>query len=330
VVAVTSSNSKVAVRATGANGTAIYGSAIQVGIQGQGYVGVSGTIGSASFFARGVAGDGGTGTDNIGVYGTVNNGTGVGVSGVNSANSNKSFGVLGHTAGTTGFSSTANPGSSGVVGTDNGGSSSTNGVFGLSTSTIGSGVHGRVTQNNSSAYGVWGHDNGNTTSYAIYGNGQGAVTGNFSKAGGSFKIDHPLDPANKYLQHSFVESPDMMNIYNGIATLGADGTATVALPDWFGALNASFRYQLTAIGKSAPGLFVSAGVKDNRFSIAGGAAGQDVSWQVTGIRQDKWAQAHRIEVELAKAGAERGRYLHAKEHGKAASVAIDKLVVGAG
>ncbi len=27
------------------------------------------------------------------------------------------------------------------------------------------------------------------------------------------KIDHPLDPANKYLYHSFVESPDEKNIY---------------------------------------------------------------------------------------------------------------------
>ena len=42
------------------------------------------------------------------------------------------------------------------------------------------------------------------------------VTGTISKGGGTFKIDHPLDPTNKYLYHSFVESPDMMNIYNGI------------------------------------------------------------------------------------------------------------------
>jgi hypothetical protein len=329
VLAETTSNSKNAVRATGANGTAIYGSAIQVGVQGQAYVGVSGTVGAASFAARGVSGDGGSGTDNYGVLGTVNNATGTGVYGTNAANSNRSYGVLGHTSGTTGYGSTTAAGSSGVVGTDNGGASSTQGVFGLSTSTGGTGVHGRVTQNNSNAYGVWGHDNGNTTSYAIYGNGQGAVTGNFSKGGGSFKIDHPLDPANKYLQHSFVESPDMMNIYNGNAKLGADGTATVTLPDWFGALNDSFRYQLTAIGKSAPGLFISAGVKDNRFSIAGGEAGQEVSWQVTGIRQDAWAKAHRIQVEVAKAGAEKGRYLHAKELGKSATQAIDKLIMSA-
>src|SRR5262245_8440898 len=36
------------------------------------------------------------------------------------------------------------------------------------------------------------------------------ITGNLAKGGGSFKIDHPLDPENKYLYHSFIESPDMM------------------------------------------------------------------------------------------------------------------------
>jgi len=41
------------------------------------------------------------------------------------------------------------------------------------------------------------------------------ITGKRTKGGGSFKIDRPLDPANKYLSHSFVESPDMMNVDNG-------------------------------------------------------------------------------------------------------------------
>ena len=57
------------------------------------------------------------------------------------------------------------------------------------------------------------------------------VDGKLSKAGGSFKIDHPLDPANKYLYHSFVESPDMMNIYNGNATLDGNGEAVIQIPN---------------------------------------------------------------------------------------------------
>lgn len=127
------------------------------------------------------------------------------------------------------------------------------------------------------------------------------------------------------IYHSFVESPDMMNMYNGNVALGANGEATVALSDWFEALNRDFRYQLTAMGKAAPDLHVRSAVKQNHFTIAGGAAGQEVSWQVTGIRQDAYAKAHAIEVEVAKSGAEAGRYLHPREHGKPASRGIAVL-----
>ena len=94
------------------------------------------------------------------------------------------------------------------------------------------------------------------------------ISGTLTKGGGSFKIDHPLDPANKYLSHSFVESPDMMNVYNGNVTLDDSGEAWVALPDWFDALNRDFRYQLTAIGAPAPNLYVATKVSGNRFRIA--------------------------------------------------------------
>src|SRR5205085_2863796 len=60
---------------------------------------------------------------------------------------------------------------------------------------------------------------GKTTSgYAGYFDGKVGITGPLEKPSGSFKIDHPLDPAHQYLSHSFVESPDMMNIYNGNVT----------------------------------------------------------------------------------------------------------------
>ena len=48
----------------------------------------------------------------------------------------------------------------------------------------------------------------------VYIAGNLQVNGTVSKGGGSFKIDDPIDPSGKYLSHSFVESPDMMNIYN--------------------------------------------------------------------------------------------------------------------
>ena len=59
--------------------------------------------------------------------------------------------------------------------------------------------------------------------WAVWAQGNAHVAGTLSKSAGSFKIDHPLDPDDKWLSHSFVESPDMMNVYNGNVVLDADG-----------------------------------------------------------------------------------------------------------
>jgi hypothetical protein len=150
-----------------------------------------------------------------------------------------------------------------------------------------------------------------------------AVTGTVSKGGGSFKIDHPLDPENKYLYHSFVESPDMMNIYNGNVRTDGRGYATITLPDWFEALNKDFRYQLTVIDESDSTMPVFAKVvrkvAGNQFTIRTNVPNMEVSWQVTGIRKDPFAQANRIPVEEAKAPLHRGTYLHPEAWGKPAA-----------
>jgi hypothetical protein len=140
-------------------------------------------------------------------------------------------------------------------------------------------------------------------------NGNVQVTGTLSKGGGAFKIDHPLDPANKYLSHSFVESPDMMNIYNGNVTTDANGDAVVTLPDYFDALNKDVRYQLTVIGTFAQAI-IAEEVAGNRFAIKTSAPNVRVSWQVTGIRHDAFANKNRIPVEEDKPEVERGYYLH--------------------
>lgn len=140
------------------------------------------------------------------------------------------------------------------------------------------------------------------------------VEGNLSKSSGSFKIDHPLDPANKYLYHSFVESPDMMNIYNGNVVTDSNGEATILLPEWFEVLNRDFRYQLTVIGQFAQAI-VTGEVANHQFSIKTDKPGVKVSWQVTGIRQDAWANAHRIPVEEQKNARERGHYIHPELYG---------------
>ena len=129
-----------------------------------------------------------------------------------------------------------------------------NGVYGASTSPSGRGVYGINTSNG-------GH--------AGYFEGDVHVTGSLTKGSGTFKIDHPLDPQNKYLAHSFVESPDMMNVYNGTIILDAQGEALVELPAYFEALNRDFRYQLTSIGGFAP-VYIAEEIQGNHFKIAGG------------------------------------------------------------
>lgn len=136
------------------------------------------------------------------------------------------------------------------------------------------------------------------------------VSGNLSKGGGSFKIDHPLDPENKHLYHSFVESPDMKNIYDGVIRLDANGEGIIAMPEWFSALNRDFRYLVTPIGAPMPKLYIAEELQDNHFRVAGGQPGMKVSWQVTGIRQDPYANKNRIKVEEDKPERERGFYLH--------------------
>lgn len=129
------------------------------------------------------------------------------------------------------------------------------------------------------------------------------VDGTLTKRAGQFRIDHPLDPERRHLSHSFVESDEMKNVYDGTVVLDARGTAEIAVPDWFEALNERFRYQLTPLGQPAPELHVLHRMSGNRFGIAGGPPGAEVCWQVTGVRHDTYAQEHPMVVESDKEAA---------------------------
>ena len=203
-----------------------------------------------------------------------------------------------------------------------------------STDQNGIGVYGK--SDASGAIAVWGSSTSGIGGYFSSSNGVAGffvgnahVTGNLSvggtlsKAAGSFKIDHPLDPENKYLYHSFVESPDMKNIYDGNALLDANGEAIIAMPEWFEALNKDFRYQLTSIGAPGPNLYVAQEINGNHFKVAGGKPGSKVSWMVTGVRHDAYADAHRIPVEEDKSNEERGYYLHPTEHKQPEQMGIE-------
>jgi hypothetical protein len=207
----------------------------------------------------------------------------------------------------------ANGGPAGVKGL--GGSGDAPGVVGRGGGT-GPGVLG---QSNGSGPGVLGYGFLSGLAGQFVGNvtinGNLDVSGAITKGSGTFKIDHPLDPENKYLSHSFVESPDMMNIYNGNIVLDENGEAIVVLPEWFEALNKDFRYQLTTIGGYAP-VFIGTKISGNTFKIAGGKAGLEVSWEVTGIRKDPYSDMHRAPVEELKPEGQRGTYLHPDAYGQ--------------
>jgi S-layer homology domain len=256
-----------------------------------------------------------------GLYGFSSYGKGVfGISTVGSGvwgSSTSSSGVHG--------SSTSNL-SSGVVGVSTNG----NGVYGSSDSQSGlfgradcadcEGVYGR----SDNGVGVYGYSNSVTGNWAGIFVGNVSVTGTCCGAGaGTYRIDHPLDPANKYLIHSAVQSQEMIDIYNGNVTLDVKGEAWVQLPEWFESLNRNFTYQFAPIGAAMPDLHIAEEIKNNRFRMAGGKPNMKVSWQVTGIRHDPYAEAHPIQVEVEKADEERGKYLHPTEWGQPESAGID-------
>jgi hypothetical protein len=163
-------------------------------------------------------------------------------------------------------------------------------------------------------YGVFG-TTASKQGFAGFFDGNVEVTGTIQSGNAALVIDHPLDPANKYLQHASVQSSEMMNIYNGAVLLDASGEAWVKLPEWFEALNRDFRYQLTPIGAPAPNLYIAEEVSQGRFKIAGGMPGLKVSWQITGIRHDSYAEQHLVAVEQEKPSYERGYYLHPAAYG---------------
>jgi hypothetical protein len=148
------------------------------------------------------------------------------------------------------------------------------------------------------------------------GNFQGSinVTNTIFAGVKDFRIDHPLDPANKYLTHSSIESSEMVNIYSGNVTTDAQGEATVSLPDWFEVLNTDFRYQLTVIGQFAQAI-IGQKIANHQFTIRTNAPNVEVSWQVTGVRQDAFAKANPLIVEQEKEPRLKGFYIHPEYYG---------------
>lgn len=346
------SPSGIAVRGDSQSGTGVSGRSFD----GPGVVGKStsdtGVLGTSDTGA-GVRGSSNTGVNGAGVHGS--SPTSVGVLGESTNN----LGVIGLSTNFPGVFGSS-PTNNGVVGQSTsrngvvGGSTNGNGVVGASgngvTDTTGNGVFGTSTNGagvrglSTVTDGVQGHSfndfsagvsGGNSgAGFGIYGEnlasglagqfvGNVDVSGRLRKGSGGFLIDHPLDPANKTLTHSFVESPDMMNIYNGNTITDAQGNATITLPAYFQALNREFRYQLTMIEQFAQAI-VSSEIQENHFTIKTDKPHVKVSWMVTGVRQDAYANAHRLSVEDDKPAKEQGTYLHPEAHGQPKSKGVNQ------
>jgi alpha-tubulin suppressor-like RCC1 family protein len=151
------------------------------------------------------------------------------------------------------------------------------------------------------------------------------VVGTFTATTKNFTIDHPLDPANKLLAHSTIESDEYKNLYDGTVMTDADGLATLTLPDWFEALNENFRYQITVIDEAAPDVHfvrVASKISGGTFVIKSIPGNMEISWQVTGTRKDAFVKAHPLQVEQDKAGGQKGKYFHPQEHGQPVEMGV--------
>jgi hypothetical protein len=301
-------------------------------------IGVEGTAsGTASYGVFGWATA--TSGTNYGVYGSSASPTGAGVYGIGATGvGGASTSTSGPGGGFTGFTA---PSGSDLNGTDGvvamGGnvdapSNSTtagNGVVGIGGALVGpfgeagAGVTATGGTATAGGEGITASGDG-IDAYAGAGGAGGNFAGNFignvsvsgalSASTKDFKIDHPLDPANKYLVHASVESSEMKNIYDGNVTTDGQGHATVQLPEWFEALNTDFRYQLTVIGQFAQAI-IGRKIENNQFEIRTSAPNVEVSWQVTGVRQDAFAKANPLVVEQEKEPRLRGFYIHPDLYG---------------
>jgi hypothetical protein len=256
---------------------------------GTGVIAVGGSGSDEAFGGTGVrAGggksEGGIGGDGVSAIGGTGNSGGAGVSAIG-GRADLSFGGIGVV---------------GQGGTGTGtGFSGGDGVAGFS----GVGLNGAT-------YGKAGLFGGDVEIFKVNNTGGNLkVAGNLNVSGTkNFKIDHPLDPENKYLVHAAIESSEVLNVYSGNVTTDANGDAVVQLPDWFEAINRDFRYQLTVIGSFNQAI-VAGKIKNNAFAIKTNGPGVEVSWQVTGVRNDAVMKAYPFKVEEAKAEPERGYYL---------------------
>jgi hypothetical protein len=329
-LATTGTNFGVLGSSSSPNGTGVYGASPNLGVEGAGYnIGAYGVGRSASVEGEGIGPDGvwglwgdtGGGPELFaGVLGTADNA----VSGlfVNASTGSPTLAIenddmhLGDEvfsavmAGVGATATIGDPGcNTGFIALQLGPA----GMANCNNYTLTGGVNGDTYINAQTGSGV--HIRINSVEQLEATSGNINISGNLTVSGTkNFRIDHPLDPANKFLFHAAIESSEVLNLYSGNVVLDVSGEAIVQLPEWFEVINKDFRYQLTSIGAPGRDLYVAEEVSGGHFKIAGGKPGGKVSWQVSGVRNDAWEKAHPMVVEADK-GSKRGQYLTPELYG---------------
>jgi len=287
-------NTTLEVGNTSSRGSAVNATGTNIGVLATGSVGIFGSGHSAGVLAKGLDG---TAFDGARAVLAIGGGShdGLGGDGVNA----------------TGGDSVNDRGGNGI-----------NAVGGISADSGGSGGHGIVAEGgigtNGATNGLAAFLIGDVRTFSASSGERGdlELAGNLNVSGTkNFKIDHPLDPENKYLYHAAIEASEVLNVYSGNVVTDQSGDAVVTLPDWFEAINRDFRYQLTVVGQFAQAIIASK-VQNNRFSIKTSAPNVEVSWQVTGVRSDAALLKHPFKSEEDKPANERGYFLSPDAYGQ--------------
>ncbi len=190
------------------------------------------------------------------------------------------------------------------------------GVYGLNTNEIGATANA-VGVGGMGFYGIYGASSNPSEGFGIVSaNDLGVAQGLYVTGAKNFRIDHPQDPANKYLSHAAMESPEVLNVYRGNVVADASGNAVVELPSYFASINKDFSYILTPVGGAAPELHVAAEIKENTFIIAGAKPRMKISWQVTAERNDIYMQKNPYSAEQEKADIFKDKYIYPEGYGK--------------
>ena len=298
--------------ATTASGTGVLGESAS---NAQGSGGVQGAALSLTGETHAVSGYN-VSSSGVGVYGIANSGSGSTFGGYFESRSFNGTGVFGSSTPT---GSSVGIGGSFIAAGNQGigayavashASGNNYGILAVSNSTSGVGVKG-VAPANGTNIGVWGVS-GAANGWGVYSDGRLGASG--TKL---FRIDHPSDPENMWLQHYCTEGPEPINSYSGNVTTDKQGVAWIQLPDYFDQINRDFRYVLTVVDEGDD--FVQAKVwrkiKGNQFAIRTSAPNTEVSWEVKAVRNDLWVQKHGAPVEVEKQGKEKGKYQHPELYG---------------